>query len=177
MDGTKSKDKPPYLIGILCILPLIGAFVGIALILYGIFRYKDKLLIMIGSFGVILTVVVYSLLFYNLKYGKSTAEQFAKISQTDLNKLVTDIEFYKLQNGVYPDSLQQLTKNNNIVVITDPLLTRKMDKRINILFRYQKIGDKYTLYSVGIDGIPRTADDIYPAIGQDSSKVGLIRVP
>ena len=162
------EGRPPYLMGLLCLIPLVGALVGIALILYGIFKYKDKILIAIGVFGVVFTVVVYASLFYNLEHGKSAGEQFAKIAQLDLNSLAPDIEFYKIQNGAYPDSLDELRRDNKFIVITDPLLVRKMDKN-------RLDSNRYTLYSVGIDGIPHTADDIYPSVGQDSSKFGLVR--
>lgn len=173
---NKNNNKPPYLLGLLCLIPLIGAFVGIGLILYGIFKYKDKWLVIVGSGGLIITVSVYSFLFYNLKYGKSTAEGFAEISQIELNTLVKNIEFYKLQNGAYPDSLEQISKNDKMVIIYDPLLTRKMDGNIKTTFQYQKIGNKYRLFSVGIDGIPNTKDDIYPSMPEsDTTKLGLIR--
>lgn len=152
------KNKPPYLLGLLCLLPLIGALVGIALIFYGIFKYKDKLLIAIGSFGIIFTVCVYFFLFQNLKYGTGATKSFAKISQKELNNLVKHIEFYKLQNNSYPDSLEQL-QTDGTFLIQDPLLIRKMDKNINADFQYKRFGDKYTLFSVGIDGIPHTVDD------------------
>ena len=52
----------------------------------------------------------------------------------------------------------------------------KMDKNIKVNFEYKKIGNKYTLFSVGIDGIPNTADDIYPNIfDSDSSKFGFMK--
>jgi len=44
---TPITQRPPYLIGLLCLIPFIGAFVGLGLILYGIFEYKDKCLIFI----------------------------------------------------------------------------------------------------------------------------------
>ncbi len=170
------NNKPPYLLGLLCLIPLIGAFVGIGLILYGIFRYKDRKLIIIGSIGLIFTVVVYSFVFYNLKYAKSTAKNFAKISETELNGLVKSIEFYKLQNGVYPDSLEQIKATDKTALIYDPLLIRKMDNTIKTTFQYKKMGDKYSLFSVGIDEIPNTIDDIYPTIfDKDSTKFGLIK--
>jgi len=169
-------SKPPYLLGLLCLLPLIGAFVGIALILYGVFKYKDWRLVLVGSLGLIITIAVYSFLFFDLKYGKSTAESFAKISQKQLNNLVKQIEFFKLQNGKYPDSLEQLRTNDVIVIIEDPLLTRKMDIKMKTTFQYQKIDKGYALFSVGIDGIPNTPDDIYPNIfDSDSNKFGLIK--
>jgi hypothetical protein len=173
---NKKNHKSPYLLGLLCLLPLIGALVGIGLILYGIFKYKDKWLVAIGIGGLIITIGFYSFLFYNLKYGVNTAKGFATISQNELNSLVKNIEFYKIENGVYPDSLEQLRKPDEVININDPLLIRKMDNNIKTTFQYEKIGNKYTLFSVGIDGVPNTADDIYPTIlDADSSKFGLIK--
>jgi hypothetical protein len=44
MDTTiiRTKSKLPYLLGFLCLIPLVGAFVGLDLLLYGLIRYKDK---------------------------------------------------------------------------------------------------------------------------------------
>lgn len=171
---TKKDKKPPYLLGLLCLIPLVGAFIGIALILYGVFKYKDKWLIILGVAGVFFTISVYLLLFHNLKYGKETAKGFAAISQTELNGLVKNIEFYKIEKGSYPDSLEQLRNNDNTIFIDDPLLTRLMDNNIKTSFEYKKFNNKYTLFSVGIDGIAHTIDDIYPVIS-DTSKFGLIK--
>lgn len=169
-------NRTPYLLGLLCLLPLIGAFVGVALILYGIFRYKDRLLVIIGSIGLIITVGAYSFLFYNLRYGKASARAFADISQKEINSLIKHIEFYKMQKGTYPDNLEQLRATDEMIIIADPLLTRKMDKSMSINFHYQKLGNKYTLFSVGIDGMPNTPDDIYPFILEsDKDKFGFIK--
>jgi hypothetical protein len=43
------KSKPPYLLGLVCIIPLVGAFVGFGLLLYGLIHYKDKWLSIIGA--------------------------------------------------------------------------------------------------------------------------------
>lgn len=52
--------RPPYLLSILCIIPIIGILVGVVLIFLGIFEYKDKLLVLLGSLGVLFTVVLFS---------------------------------------------------------------------------------------------------------------------
>ncbi|MGG9972609.1 type II secretion system protein GspG [Ferruginibacter sp. SUN002] len=166
--------KPPYSKGWFCLIPLVGAFVGISLILNGLFKYKSRKLVVIGSAGVLFTVFVYSMVFYSVKYGNPKG--VAEISQTYLNSVVKDVEFYKLQNGTYPDILEQLVVNNKLAYICDPLLTRKMDNSIKTTFEYKKIDNKYTLFSVGIDGISHTPDDIYPVIVMpDTVKFGLIR--
>jgi hypothetical protein len=170
------NNKPPYLLGLLCLLPLLGAFVGIALILYGIFKYKDKKLIIIGSIGIVITIIFYSFLFYQTEYGKIGTKAFADISQTDLNDIAKDVEFYKIKYGVYPDSLEQLINVDKFILIDDPLRMRMMDDNVKTSFYYKKIGNKYTLFSLGIDDKANTQDDIYPNIfDSDTIKYGLIK--
>ena len=86
------KSKPPYLLGLLCLIPMVGAFVGLGLLLYGIIKYKDKWLSIIGAFGIVFTIVVYSLLFYASKHATIFKQGFADISQMQLNSLVKNVE-------------------------------------------------------------------------------------
>lgn len=170
-----TKSKPPYLLGILCLLPLIGGFVGLGLLLYGIIKYKDKWLVMIGAFGILFTVGVYSFLFYYMKNGESSKQGFAMISQMQLNNLVKNIEFYKLQYGQYPDNLQELLKDDKLSPVHDPI--QSVQHRQNAIYNYKRIGNRYTLFSSGQDGKPNTKDDLFPqVIISDSSKIGLIKV-
>ncbi|GGA87912.1 type II secretion system protein GspG [Puia dinghuensis] len=158
----EKNSKPPYLIGLLCLIPLVGALVGVALILYGVLKYKDKWLIAIGAFGVVFTIGVYSFLAYDLKYGKDAGEAFARIAQKQINNLANELESYKARNGKYPDDLDQLSHWNSDIIIADPLLVRKEFKNPKPYFHYVNKGDNYILFSVGIDGFPNTKDDIYP---------------
>jgi hypothetical protein len=157
-----NQNNPPYWIGFFCLLPLIGALIGITLIWMGVFRYKSKRLIAIGIAGVMLTVFVYYFLFYDMRHGANTAREYAKISQKQIDSLANIIEYYKVKKGVYPDSLEQIREIDEIVGINDPLLIRRLDKELNSNYSYEKTGDKYVLFSVGIDGVAHTADDIYP---------------
>jgi predicted PurR-regulated permease PerM len=59
---TQQTAKPPYLLGLLCLIPLVGAFVGLGLLLLGLLKYKDKWLSIIGAAGILFTVLVYSML-------------------------------------------------------------------------------------------------------------------
>jgi hypothetical protein len=168
------KSRPPYLLGLLCLIPLVGAFVGLALILYGLIRYKDKWLTIIGAAGIAWTIIIYSTLFYAGMHSSAFRKNFEIIAQMQLNNLVKNIEFYKLSHGQYPDDLQQLLKDDPLAPINDA--AQGMNIRGNTYFNYQKIGDKYTLFSSGQDGIPNTKDDLFPQITiTDSSKIGLIR--
>ena len=163
--------------GWLGLIPLVGGVVGIGLILLGIFKYRDKKLILIGTFALLFTIGVYGSMFYYTFYSDAGGKNMVPITKVWLNDLIKDVEFYKLKNGVYPDSLEQLQnlRNNEVVFIDDPIVSRRPEAK-NTKFNYQKIGDKYTLFSNGLDKIPGTPDDIYPSIIlQDSGKIGLIK--
>jgi hypothetical protein len=169
-----TKSKPPYLLGLLCLIPLVGAFVGLGLLLYGLIKYKDKWLSIIGAAGILLTVLVYGSLFYAMKNAPIFKKGFADIAQMQLNSLTKNIEFYKLQHGQYPDRLEQLLDDDKLVPITDAIQLNQ--RRENSNYNYQKIGDKYLLFSSGQDGIPNTSDDLFPQIAvSDSTKIGLIK--
>src|ERR1700743_1976983 len=88
-------SKPPYLLGLLCLIPLVGAFVGIGLLLYGLLKYKDKWLSIIGAAGIVWTILFYSALFYAGTHAPMFKKGFEDISQIQLNNLVKNIEFYK----------------------------------------------------------------------------------
>ncbi len=87
----------------------------------------------------------------------------------EMNSIVKEIEFYKIEHGTYPDSLKQLNAKNEFLDIYDPVQGDN-----NAIFNYHRIGNKYTLFSSGLDQVPGTADDIYPSIKIDTSKIGLI---
>jgi hypothetical protein len=171
-----SKSKPPYLLGLLCLIPLVGAFVGLGLLLYGLLKYKDRWLSIIGAAGIVWTIFVYSTLFYAGTHVSAFKKGFEDISQMQLNSLVKNIEFYKLAHGRYPDSLQQLLGDDKLAPINDA--AQGMNTKENSYYNYRKIGEKYSLFSSGQDGIPNTKDDLFPQITiADSSKIGLIKNP
>ena len=173
---TSPKSKPPYLLGLFCLIPLVGAFMGLGLLLYGLLKYKDKWLSIIGAAGIVWTIIVYSTLFYAGKHASIFKQGFADISQMQLNTLLKNIEFYKIQHGQYPDSLQQLLVDDKLAPITDAIQLNQ--ERSNDEYSYRKVSDKYFLFSCGQDGIPNTKDDLFPQITiTDSSKIGLMIKP
>jgi len=168
------KSKPPYLLGLLCLIPLVGAFVGVGLLFYGLLKYKDKWLSIIGASGIAWTIIVYSTLFYTGTHSPIFKKGFEDISQMQLNSLIKNIEFYKLVHGHYPDNLQQLLEDDKLTPIYDA--AQGMNTKENSYYNYQKSGDRYLLFSSGQDGIPNTKDDLFPQVTiTDSSKIGLIR--
>lgn len=171
---VSTKSKPPYLLGLLCLIPLVGAFVGLGLLLYGLIKYKDKWLSIIGTAGILWTIIFYSALFYAGTHASIFKKGFIELSQMQLNALVKNIEFYKLQHGQYPESLKQLLSDDKLAPIND--VATGMTIKGNSYYNYQKIGDRYLLFSSGQDRIPNTKDDLFPQVTiTDSSKVGLIK--
>lgn len=163
------KTTPPYKLGFLGLIPLVGFFVGIALILYGIFRYKDKKLIVIGASCIIFTVLIYSALSYMAFYSDIGKIDKEKLAQTKLNSIVAEIEYYKNQNGNYPDSLTQVKKDAEVLLIADPTSRKNIH-----YFKYINLGENYRLFSVGSDQIENTSDDIFPQI-KNLKNVGWIK--
>jgi hypothetical protein len=170
----QTKPKPPYLLGLLCLIPLVGAFVGLGLLLYGLLKYKDKWLSTIGVAGILWTILVYSALFYAGKNAPVFKKGFEDISQMQLNSLVKNIEYYNLTHGQYPDRLEQLRVDDKLAPINDA--AQGMNTKGEVFYNYEKIGDKYSLFSSGQDGIPNTKDDLFPQVTiTDTSKIGLIK--
>jgi hypothetical protein len=170
-----TKSKPPYLLGLICLIPLVGAFVGLGLLLYGLLKYKDKWLSIIGAAGILWTIFVYSALFYAGKNASVFTKGFEDISQMQLNSLVKNIEYYKLTHGQYPDKIEQLQEDDKLAPINDA--AQGMNTTGTVFYNYERVGDKYFLFPSGQDGIPNTKDDLFPQVKiTDSSKIGLIRV-
>ncbi len=157
------------------LIPLIGGIVGLGLIALGVFKYKDRKLIIIGSAALLFTVVVYSSIIFYFEYSEAFRKDFAVFSKPAMDELIKSIEFYKTQNGQYPDSLQELTKESKLVQIHDPISQREDGERRG-LFYYQRVDNRYFLFSAGVDKKPFTEDDIFPSVTYfDSTKTGLIK--
>jgi hypothetical protein len=173
MNSYRNNTRPPYLLGLLGFIPLVGAFVGLGLIFFGIFEYRSKLLTGIGLAGILFTVLLYSSLFA-YQGSPDTKKAFVPVAHDQLNSLVKNIEFYKIQYGNYPDSLQQLEKDDPMIFITDPI--QAFDQPENPYYRYQRSGEGYYLSSIGVDGEAGTPDDIFPVRPKlKNAKVGLLK--
>lgn len=162
-------SRPPYLLGLLGLIPLVGFFVGVGLILYGALKYKDRKLIFIGIACVLFTIIVYTSLFYIGFRSEFGRKGWAVHAQMELNTLVKHVEFYKLENGKYPESLKQLENDKEFIFLTDPT------QSFGTYYNYKNLGEKYLLFSSGVDRIPNTADDIYPQVNTANKKIGWTR--
>ena len=156
---NKKKTNTPYKLGYLGFIPLVGFYVGLGITLFGIFKYKDRKLIIIGIASMLFSVFVYSAInhvVFNTDIGKVDKE---KLAQVRLNSLIAEIEYYKEQNGNYPDSLSQVKVERELLFIIDP--TSKSDVHY---YNYKNFGENYLLFSSGSDQLKNTSDDIYPKI-------------
>ena len=155
-----------YYLSLLCLIPGFGILIGIVLLCYAIFVFRNLklifvILLTIGA-GILLLKLDGYYLNRDLKYGKEHDNDFSLLAADDLDKIVQHLDLYKLQHGEYPDSLQQLQKQDPTLNIMDPLLGRNSAAHKFINYYYQRKDDSYILFSSGIDGIPNTKDDIYP---------------
>ncbi len=170
------RPKARYLLGLLCLIPFAGKFVGIGLFLLPLILYRDRRLALIGLMGFFLAVGIDRAVSPVFLRSPISQQGFAFSSQLQLNNLIKNVEFYKLQHGQYPDSLPQLRNDDKTAPIYDVLPFKGFNKKPGHYYNYQRVGDKYLLFSSGLDGIPNTPDDLYPKVLMcDSSKIGWIR--
>ncbi|WP_343717464.1 hypothetical protein [Inquilinus sp.] len=174
----------PFVVGGLSFIPLIGVPFGVIAIVWGLVTKKTggRKLAILGACGILLTILLYGALFYFgfVQRGGVYDDLRAKLAQTTLNGLLPAIEVYRLQNGTYPDSLEQLRASlpkDSAVMVIDP-----SDVRLGGAprpFFYQRVdADHYYLRGLGQDGKPFTADDILPqAGGGPAGELGLLTDP
>jgi hypothetical protein len=140
-----------------------------------IFKQIDRWFIAIGFGGILFTVLFWLGWMYYLKYGEATLAGFSKMTVKSLDTLVVRIESHKDTAGSYPETLDKLTFPGSDLLKLDPLLMRRWDEDIpNNQIRYRRIENHYTLYSVGVDGVENTRDDLFPRI-VDSIKSGWVK--
>lgn len=119
MDTIQSSSKY-YWYGISTIIPIVGLLIGILLLRKGIIL-KNRILFLIGVLGVLITISFFVAGLYYSKYSDVGKAKRVELAQYSLNQVMRDVEFYKVQFGNYPDSLQELKFVDITVFIMDPL--------------------------------------------------------
>jgi len=171
-NDTKKDLKRLYWLGLLGFVPNIGFVGGLVFLYKGLITYKDKKLILIGLGCVLFT----PLFWYGFFHSTFFKDSQVTITQTEVNSVVQNIEFYKIQNSVYPDSLAQIETKTGMPVMDFDLFPSSIGEKKAKRLQYKRIRDKYTLFSVGKDGIAGTSDDIYPTITKgDTIKFGFVK--
>lgn len=172
-ESERAKARKLGYLGLLGIIPNFGAIAGLILMGLGIFRYKSRSLVIIGLADILFTIVFWTAMQHWVFHSPSMTRIERQMSQTQLNGIFKNVEFYKIQHGEYPDSLQQIDDLKNDLWLSDALPSKGSRLKPGHYY-YQKTGNKYWLFSVGDDGQPFTADDMYPTMTPaDSTKFGL----
>ncbi len=179
-DQKESLGAFPFVIAGLSFIPLIGIPFGILAIVWGLVtdRLRGKMLALIGAAGVCFSIILYGSFFYFgfMQRGGIYDDLRSTLAQTTINSAVQQVEFYKLQYGEYPESLEILKKSyppTAMVFVNDPTDVNFTKPRN---FFYEKIdSDHYYLLGVGHDGKAFTKDDLLPKISlTPKSKIGLV---
>jgi hypothetical protein len=182
----KNDDKLgflPYVFGGISFVPLCGVPFGIASIIWGLLSKKrgGKTLAIIGALGIAFTVALYSGLFYFgfVQRGGIYDSLRVQMADQNLSSLVQAIEFYKLQNDVYPPTLGELAKSQSqgrpVLTIDPTSMVGPNAQPREFYYELTKDGSGYYLLGVGVDGIQFTSDDLLPKIKAKNS--GLIINP
>jgi len=167
-----------YVCAGLSFIPCLGVPFGLVAIVFGVVRSMRTVLIL-GICGIAFTFVLYGSLFYfgMIQRGGIYDQLRAKMAVTMLNSTVKEIEFYKVQHGVYPQTLDDLAdqEKGGFVSSDDPTAMErggKMDEKF--YYKLDPSGKYYYLRSVGPDGIPFTDDDMLPSLpASDLKNTGL----
>lgn len=167
MDAQPDKKGPgclAYVIGGMSFIPLIGVLFGLVAIIWGLWAKSVKLAI-VGVCGIAFTIILYTGLWYFgfQQQGGIYDDLRSQMAQSQLTKTVQAIEFYKVQNGQYPASLEVLRASlpqDAILFLHDPTVLAGEGK----LYHYQLMDENsYHIRAHGRDGQLNTEDDVLPS--------------
>lgn len=178
---TEKLSALPYVIAGVSFIPGMGVVFGVIAITWGLVTKKlgGRKLAVIGVCGIGFNVIIYSALFYFgfVQKGGLYDDLRAQLAKTSLISLVQSIEFYKGQNGQYPESLAVLRESlpeNSMILMFDPTQVELAAKPR--YFHYELSGEShYYLLGLGPDKIAYTDDDLLPEVEiKKSSRIGLL---
>lgn len=178
-NNVVDKDSIPagaYVVGGLSLFPLLGFVCGLISIILGIGYWKRKgwRLLALGLAGILFSASIYGSLWYFgfVQRGGIYDDLRAEITQDNLTELVTALEYYKIQNGEYPETLHDLRAVSSTPLNIFDMSASVVGKQPFVFFKYRLVEDgaAYYLYSVGVDLKPYTEDDIFPEITEEEMK-------
>ncbi len=176
---TKKNDIGilAYIVAGASFIPLCGVAFGIVAIIWGFLKIErgGKKIIIIGASGILFTIIIYSSLYFFgfVQRGGIYDDLRTQLAETQLSDLVKSIEFFHLQEGHYPNSLQELQENSSQpLFIYDSTDVHNSDPSRLFYYELDDSGEYYYLLSVGFDGTPFTDDDIFPSIEGQIENIG-----
>lgn len=126
------------------------------------------------------SVILYGSLFYAAFKDDMFGKNLEPHAINSMTLLVRNIEYFKIQNGKYPNTMEELRTNlkeGEMVFTHDVSGPMKMGSTQRE-FHYEVInsGNNYFLFGQGQDGISFTQDDIFPIIDPEKDKnIGWVR--
>lgn len=174
----------PFVMALLGFIPLVGIPFAITAIVLGVMR-KSALAPLLGLLGIASTVAIYGTLFYEgFKPNGPFQRGWNKLAGQQLNGLVPEIEYYKLQRGRYPAALTDLKQLGAHSAFNDVMDISRVGSQIwssprsaaqSYFYQLTTDSQHYYLRSVGVDGQPFTSDDILPTLPtEERLKTGLL---
>lgn len=175
-EEKKKHGAGAFVLAGISFIPLIGVLTGIICILNAVIarRPNSKLLGLLGFCGIMFSVILYGVILPSMFKNTDIAKQFEPHAISAMTSMVRNIEYIKLQNGAYPESMEEIRasfKEGEMVFsydVSGPLTMTDTPRD----FYYEVInsGSNYLLLGMGADATPFTADDIYPLIDPAKDK-------
>jgi general secretion pathway protein G len=112
-----------------------------------------EILLVVAILGILAGVAVTKL------SGRTKAASISA-TRTSISAIGTAIDAYEVDNGIYPQSLQNLLTKGNENNWNGPYLKSMPKDAWGVDFSYSLQGDNYKLSSAGPDGQSGSADDL-----------------
>jgi hypothetical protein len=171
---TKSNVAPiEYVIGFFSFIPFLGVIFGMVAIVLGSLKPKTGgwKLMSLGVSGILCTALL-SFLIHQYLFDE-TSERLKglqqQMAQGYMRQVVSMLEFYKQVHGTYPDKLDDLDGPKRLFTGHYLLTDKSLGSKSRDLYFYQKLpnGGGYYLLGRGPDGLPFTADDVFPDLSSE----------
>lgn len=174
MEEKNNKHTYAFIFAGLSFIPLIGVLFGVLTILISLFTRKANSLLLgiLGTVGILITIVLYGYILPNSVNSEEFYDNFKSFNQKRMFTLIKSIEYYKLQNNKYPNSINEFReslKDDLDKSMTFEIVSPNDEPR-SYYYKLTNDGKNYMLFSIGKDSIAFTEDDIYPVFDSKTDK-------
>jgi hypothetical protein len=172
---------PLFLLAGASFVPGIGVLFGAAAVTWALVSDRPRALVAagVGAAGALLNLVSGALLVWHVQKNPVYASAGAANSRRDLVKLVGALEAFHREQGRYPARLATFTQLPyslrliNIQGFSAGVFHRPREYQ----YELAPDGHTYTLFAVGVDGTPGTADDLFPDLPDSIARHSGYRSP